>query len=390
MIIITDPQDCCGCSACQKICPKKCITMQEDSEGFLYPIFDINKCIECGLCERTCPVINPQPPHLPLITYAAKNIDEQIRLQSSSGGVFTALAEIIIKSGGVIFGACFNENWEVIHNSVETIEDLKTLRGSKYVQSDMRDCYPQVKHYLDQKRVVLFSGTPCQISGLKQYLKHDYDTLLTVDFICHGVPSRKLWRMYLKEIKRYKFSFFNKKLDLKKISDISFRNKRNGWKNYDFYLSLEFEDYIYEDFYEPHHENSFMKAFLSDICLRPSCYHCPSKSGKSRSDITIADFWNIQDSLPSFDDNKGVSTVLINTLKGKRYYSLTNTKSIEIDYDKVQQYNGGFLTEIPVHKNRNKFFKYLEKKQNISSWIEEMLSEESKSKVFIKHFFNRL
>lgn len=390
MIKLNNPANCCGCSACQKICPKQCITMQEDIEGFIYPVFNIENCIDCSLCEKTCPVINPTPPHQPIKVYAAKNTDEQIRLESSSGGVFTSLAEIVIKRGGVVFGACFDENWEVKHDYVDTSNDLRQFRGSKYVQSDINDCFPKVKSFLQKNREVLFSGTPCQIAGLKQFLKHDYASLLTVDFVCHGVPSRKLWRMYLHEFKNQKFSYFDKKLTFNQINNISFRNKKNGWNDFNFYLSIDFKDHKSQDFYESHRINSFMKSFLSDLCLRPSCYQCPSKSGKSQSDITIADYWGIQKSLPSFDDNKGSSTVLINTTKGGEYYSQTNILSIETEYHKVQKYNGGYLTNIPIHKNRELFFRKLDKHPKVSYWIEKMLSTNSNKRNIISQLIKKI
>lgn len=189
MIHIEDKSRCCGCAACMQRCPKLCITMSEDEEGFLYPKVDVSLCIDCGLCEKTCPVINQDEPHEPFAVYAAKNKDEKTRRESSSGGIFTMLAEQTIKSGGVVFGAKFNEQWEVEHGGVETIDDLAALRGSKYLQSRIGETYQEAERFLKEGREVLFSGTPCQIAGLKKYLRKDYPALLTVDVICHGAPS---------------------------------------------------------------------------------------------------------------------------------------------------------------------------------------------------------
>lgn len=199
MIFIQDKKECCGCSACASVCPKNCITMSEDSEGFLYPHVDESVCIDCHLCERVCPMINHGKDREPLAVYAAKNSNETIRMQSSSGGIFTLLAERVIDEGGVVFGASFNDRWEVVHDHVETKEELAKFRGSKYVQSKIGDNYRKVKLFLSEGRNVLFSGTPCQISGLKKYLRKDYDNLLAVDFICHGVPSPGVFRTYLQE-----------------------------------------------------------------------------------------------------------------------------------------------------------------------------------------------
>lgn len=199
MISINDKKDCCGCAACVQRCPKQCITLHEDNEGFLYPQVDESLCIDCGLCEKVCPVINQADERTPLGVYAAKNPNESVRMQSSSGGVFTMLAERIIDEDGVVFGACFDERWEVVHSYVETKEALAKFRGSKYVQSKIGSTYQQVEGFLKSGRKVLFSGTPCQIAGLKKYLRKEYDNLLAVDFICHGVPSPGVFRTYLQE-----------------------------------------------------------------------------------------------------------------------------------------------------------------------------------------------
>ena len=199
MIDIKYTKDCCGCWACIQVCPKKCINMSEDNEGFLYPGIDLSLCINCGLCEKVCPVIHQGKERNPLKVYAAKSCNERIRLESSSGGVFTLLAEKIITSGGVVFGARFDSNWEVVHDCVESIDALSALRGSKYVQSRIEDTFKKAECCIKEGREVLFCGTPCQISGLKLFLRKEYDNLIAVDFICHGVPSPGVWRQYLDE-----------------------------------------------------------------------------------------------------------------------------------------------------------------------------------------------
>ena len=196
MIEIKDKSQCCGCNACVQRCPKQCIAMCEDEEGFLYPEGDEAICIDCGLCENVCPVINQADARIPLQVYAAKNTDEKIRMHSSSGGVFSILAEQTIKQGGVVFGARFDENWEVKHDYTETIDGVSVFRGSKYVQSKTGDTFKQAEQFLKQNRKVLFSGTPCQIVALKRYLKKEYENLLLVDFICHGVPSPGVWSCF--------------------------------------------------------------------------------------------------------------------------------------------------------------------------------------------------
>lgn len=310
MIKISAKEQCCGCSACLHICPKHCILFKEDKEGFLYPTVDDSLCIDCGLCEKVCPVINQDEERLPLKVYAAKHPDESIRLKSSSGGIFTFLAEQVIDEGGVVFGARFNEKWEVIHDYAETKDGLAPFRGSKYVQSFIGDSYKQVEMFLKAGRKVMFTGTPCQIAGLKKYLRREYDNLLTVDFVCHGVPSPKVWRMYLQEeITRHR------RVDENTIlTGINFRDKSTGWSKFSFVLSFstvsteEKRDIIMSSVFT---ENDYMEVFLSNLSLRPSCFSCPAKSGKSGADVTIGDFWGIETSLPEYDDN-GISLILVN------------------------------------------------------------------------------
>ena len=197
MIQLNSKYDCCGCSACAQSCPKECIIMRADEEGFLYPQIDTDTCINCGLCERVCPVINQSLPQKPHSVYAAKNKNEDIRLKSSSGGLFTLLAERTINNGGVVFGAKFNDDWSVIHDYTETIDGIKIFRGSKYLQSNTNICYKSVRKFLKEGRKVLFSGTPCQIAGLHLFLNKEYPNLTTVDIICHGVPSPLVWHKYV-------------------------------------------------------------------------------------------------------------------------------------------------------------------------------------------------
>jgi coenzyme F420-reducing hydrogenase beta subunit len=223
------PKICTACSACVAICPKNCIVMQNDKEGFPYPEIKTMRCIHCNLCEKVCPVLaNNDVLRNATNVYVAKNNDENIRLSSSSGGIFTLLAEQIIQKGGVVFGCRFNEKWEVVHDCTETIEGIAAFRGSKYVQSKIGNTFSQTKEFLDNGRIVLFSGTPCQISGLKHYLRKEYDNLLTVDFICHGVPSPKAWKRYMSYLTDNKLVTWG----------VYFRDKTLGWKRFSFRVSL--------------------------------------------------------------------------------------------------------------------------------------------------------
>ena len=345
MINIQDKSECCGCSACQNICPKECISIISDDEGFNYPQVDTSKCIDCHLCEKVCPVLNINYSVNERTAYACYNNNETIRLQSSSGGIFTLLAERVVSNGGVVFGASFDDKFKVVHTMVNSIEDLSKLRGSKYVQSDINTTYKQAQEYLNQGRQVLFSGTPCQINGLSNYLKKSYDNLLLVDFICHGVPSPLVWRNYVQ---------FKERDYQSKPQKISFRHKNYGWKRYS--VSFLFKNKV--EYLKDLHEDNYMKGFLTDLYLRPSCYKCKSRGENRASDITLADFWGIQNVLPQLDDDKGTSLVIVNTSKGKDiFFSIQNSIVFqEISLNKAIKYNPSYINSVDENKNREKFF----------------------------------
>lgn len=377
MIEIKEKSSCCGCEACVQCCPKQCLTMHEDCEGFLYPQVDESSCIDCGLCEKVCPVIHQNAPQEPLSSYIAINPNEEIRQKSSSGGIFTLLAENIIAEGGVVFGARFDENWDVVHAWTDAIEGLALFRGSKYVQSRIGDTYKETKEFLQKGRKVLFSGTPCQIAGLKKFLRKEYANLLTVDFICHGVPSPGVWRRYLSELRESlraergdgKNSVPLSIDELPVITGISFRDKSRGWKKYGFRLryaaskaaqntvsaSAKKEE---KELLMPYTENPFMQGFLADIYLRPSCYACSSKSGKSGSDITIADAWGINQFASGLDDDKGACYVLENTYVGLHFLQQLQFEHHLIDIGKVKQCNPSYIYSAHSHDKRTRFFRF--------------------------------
>lgn len=308
MIKLIDKADCCGCNACSQICPRQCIVMQEDEQGFLYPKIYPESCINCGLCEKVCPELNAFLPTKFLHAYSCQNVNEKQRMNSSSGGVFVLLAETVLKAGGVVFGARFDKNWDVEHCSVERYEDLDNIMRSKYVQSRINFSYIEAEKFLKQGRCVLFVGTSCQVSGLHHYLRKGYDNLFTVDFICHGVPSPSVWRKYLQELNCTSFRFVN------------FRAKRGyglSWRN--FGLVIEDDNNVLLS--EPHSENIYFRGFCADLFLRPSCYKCFAKSGKSGSDITIGDYWGVHTGTPKLDDNKGTSLVIVNSEKGDKFFN---------------------------------------------------------------------
>lgn len=281
MINSVNKSFCVGCEACVQICPKRCVKMREDVEGFLYPCVDKELCVSCGRCEKVCPALNVNTIREPLKVYAAKNRSEGVRMQSSSGGIFTLLAEAVITEGGVVFGARFDENWEVIHDYCETKEELALFRGSKYVQSRIGKTYLQAGQFLENGRKVMFTGTPCQIAGLKRFLQKEYGGLLAVEVACHGVPSPRVWRNYLRESvnKAYKVSDISKGTNVIQncIRSIDFRAKNNGWKV--FSVCIEYKNGTND--ITPVGNNEYMDVFLSNLSLRPSCYTCFTKDRKS-------------------------------------------------------------------------------------------------------------
>lgn len=313
MIRITEKNKCCGCEGCVQICPKHCISLSEDAEGFMYPKVDEQLCIHCGLCEKVCPFLNVPKPIVPLQVFAAKTKSEEDLLNSSSGGLFALMARKVLGMGGVVFGASFSSDYKsVYHKAIEKEEDLLVLRGSKYLQSRIGNTFAEAKTYLEAGRFVLFCGTSCQLMALRLFLQKNYDNLLTIDLICHGVPSPKVWRKYLKEIVPENC----------KIHYASFRDKCTGWQDFSFTLSYSNPcSSQSQQISHPYAEDSYMWLFLNDYTLRPSCYSCPAKSGNSGSDITIADYWGIQTAHPDFFDNKGVGLLIINSEKGKDFVS---------------------------------------------------------------------
>lgn len=362
MINISDKYNCCGCSACAQACPKQCITMQQDAEGFLYPQVDTSRCIDCGLCERVCPFIHPYDARTPILSYAAINIDEQIRMESSSGGIFTLLAEQIINDRGVVFGARFDENWQVTIDYSETIDGLAAFRGSKYVQARVGDTYAMCAKFLREGRNVMYSGTPCQIAGLKHFLHKEYDNLLTVDIVCHGVPSPKVWAKYLHEV-----------VGTVNVQGVSMRDKQHeGWKRYNVVLDYK-KDGEMISLSSCYQENDYMNAFLRDMILRPSCYACKAKECSSHSDITIADFWGVQSIRPTMDDDKGTGLLLIHTAKGKEYVPFDKMKYEEVAYEEGSRNNPAIYISAKPWPRRAEFFHQLDNEDGVVDLIRKTL-----------------
>lgn len=303
---ICDKTLCTGCQACKNVCPKDCISMVADEQGFWYPQIDSRKCISCGKCKQVCPSANRysdngKKPEC----YAAINKDDDVRSRSSSGGVYSEIAKTVVENLGTVFGSAFDDCQEVKIVACHNLLDVNKTMGSKYVQADVQETYKEAKALLEQGKSVLFTGTPCIISGLYAFLKRDYDNLLTVDTICHGVPSPKAWSEYKDSLeKAYK----------SKIKEVEFRNKETGWQTYS--MKIEFENG--EILTEKVTHNIYLKSFVSHLIIRPSCYVCPSRQMHRQADITLGDFWGVKNWNAAKNDDKGISVVLIHSDKGKR------------------------------------------------------------------------
>lgn len=347
MITIDKADRCCGCGACTEVCAHNAISMSADEEGFLYPKVDANACVDCGLCERVCPFLNGGNERTPKRTIAASNGNEKVRRRSSSGGLFYLLAEATIAEGGVVVGARFADDCSVVHDVAETIDDCIPFMGSKYVQSRLGDIFQRVRTYLNAGRKVLFSGTPCQVSALHRFLRRDYDNLLLVDVVCHGVPSNEVWQRYLDEVVERVSS---KRSD---IDSISFRDKRNGWRNYG--LQILFKDG--KELFVPFRENPFMQLFLKDLSIRPSCYECRCRGGRSGADISLADFWGVDKVLHCNDDNMGTSLIIVWSNRGDEFISCLDVGGNTAPYYKVVKYNPAIAISPRVPYLRTTFWR---------------------------------
>lgn len=352
MIDIQVKELCSGCGVCASLCPKDCIAMVPDEEGFLYPRVNKELCIGCGLCKKRCPVINKtQRTGDEVTSFAARAKDEEILSKSSSGGIFTLLAKSVLSKGGVVFGAAFCHDLSVKHTYVEDEAELNQLQGSKYVQSRIGESYKQAKAFLEDGRQVLFTGTPCQIGGLYALLGKDYENLITQDIICHGVPSPMVWQSYVATLETEMGA---------RLQEVRFRDKRFDWKNYSLFYS--FENGV--QYNRSRNEDLYFRAFLMNMCLRPSCHQCAFKDKHRQSDITLADFWGIENVCDAFDYKNGASLVMVNSQKGKELFEALSQQMVvgQVDFEKAIAFNSAMLNSSPRNENREKFMKTVEQK----------------------------
>lgn len=359
MIQLAKKQICTGCAACSSVCARNAIAMVADDEGFRYPVVDMSLCVGCGKCRLVCPALNASSARRPNAVYAAISNDEELRNNSSSGGVFSILATQVLATGGIIYGAAFDrKDWHVFHRSAESQQELAELRGSKYVQSDIGQVYHSALENLERGRKVLFSGTPCQVAAFRNFLGRDWDNLLLVDVVCHGAPSPLAWQKYLqKRTDIVQRGNRNGTVDGSTVREVSLRNKSYGWQRYS--VSILFSNG--ETYLREHQYDSFIQAFLKELCTRPSCHFCPVRELRSGADLTIGDYWRVRERHPAMDDDKGTSLVLVNTNKGRcAFEGIEDFLCFESSsYEDAVRVNPAILLSPVINDKRAAFFSRL-------------------------------
>lgn len=340
---------CTGCGACFNVCPQRAISMKENSEGFLFPEIDYSKCTRCGLCEKVCLLNNQISDNFQIPKCYAAASDDCLRKKSSSGGIFPLLAEEILSEGGLVCGAAFDTENKVSHILISDLKDLDKLKGAKYLQSETKDVFSQIKIALEKGKKILFSGTPCQVAGFNLFLRKKYDNLITIDLICHGTPSPKVYKKYLKELK--------KSTD-EKILSTDFRDKLYGWENFSITHSSDKTNYSNRAT-----KDSYYRAFVSNLTLRKSCNNCPVIGFARHGDITLGDFWGINSYDKKLNDHLGTSCVLLNSLKGKEFFEKIQSKLKiykEVPLKYATKGNPSLIHPSVEHPNRNEFFENLD------------------------------
>lgn len=371
----TNKKHCCGCTACESVCHKKCISMQTDNEGFKYPVVDKTKCVNCRLCEKVCPILNKTHNVFPNTAYVVRNKNSEIVRSSTSGGAVTAFSKEIINNGGIVFGGAFDGNFYVKHTYAETESELSKFRSSKYVQSDMGTTFTEVKQQLDNGKFVMFTGTPCQVEGLQNYLRKPYDNLFTIDFVCRAVPSPLVWEKY-REFMEKKFG--------SEITYANFREKTYGYHS----ANLTFRFANGKKSIENTNTDYMLKSFFKGICSRPSCYDCKFREPGRVSDLTVFDCWNITRYVNGLaDDDKGYTAVIIQSTKGAKLFEKAKHNLIVYPADpKLLLENDGHMAmENPkYHKNRKEYFEMLNNGYNIEQVVKKYIPIKISRKIFGK------
>lgn len=385
MIDLADKRKCVGCGACYNICPYNAISMKRDNEGFLYPVIDEKKCVKCGLCNKVCPAMElyfkPNTSSNP--TCYAGYTNDKIRLKSASGGLFSLFAEEILNSGGYVCGAAFDNNWYVEHKITDNVNDLEKLRVSKYLQSNTKEVYKEIGKLLKSKKLVLFSGTPCQVGGLYGFLRKDYDNLLTIDVLCHGTPSPEVWKKYLKEFSN------NEEVEAVNFRDKSFidRDPLHESSPDHRYFTAKTKDNFY---YSTHENSAYYKAFLNNLTLRPACSVCHFTNIKRQSDITLGDYHGYAGYKTNLLNKEGLSLILLNTEKAQKYFDKIKNKIVKLEEIPVKYAMGesGYLRgEVSKpHKNRGQFFKEFKDMKEKDSIIDLLDKNLGKRDVAIMNF----
>ncbi len=346
MISIEDKKKCCGCFACANACPKQCIQMVEDSEGFRYPSVNVEECVNCGMCEKVCPVQNVGAADETFVqkAFVVQNKDEKVLRESTSGGAFSAIAKWILDQGGVVFGVHLNDKFEAEHSFVERYENLAQFRNSKYVQSSVGFAYKEAKNFLNQGRKVLFSGTGCQLEGLFNYLRKPYENLYAIDVICRATPSPLVLRKYL-EMQQ------GRGLDLR---DVKFRDKYHGYK----YSNMSLFTKNNKDYHEGIDTDVYLRAFFSGMSIRPSCTECRFRRVHRRTDMTIWDCFTIDDFSKELDNDKGATRIIMHSSRAEEILNSLHSelKIVEVDFAKAIA-GVHELTDGPkMHPRRDEFF----------------------------------
>ena len=352
-IELLDKKECCGCGSCMQKCPKNAIRMVEDREGFFYPVIDKKLCIMCGICSKVCPqlkeVKKKKENNYPK-AFAVYNKNKDELIKSSSGGVFSAIANYVLENNGIVFGAAYNDELDVMHIKIKDKKELNKIRGSKYVQSNINITYKETEEELKKGKLVLFTGTPCQVAGLNSFLIKNYNNLITCDLVCHGVPSQKLFHKYL--------NYLSEKFGSKVVS-YDFRSKaKKGWGLISKIKTADGKIRYREPDFDPYYSN-----FLESNTYRENCYKCHYANYNRCSNITLADYWGIDDVHSEFSNKSGNSLILINNTKGEEVFNKIkdNLQCISTDLDIAARYNKNLIEPSKRSSKRDKIYLNIDK-----------------------------